>query len=130
MTLPDLPDDVRRFVHDCVPTLEALEILLMLTREPGRVWQPDAMLRLLQPGTAAVGNVREYLDVLAGRGIVTREAGGFVYRPATAALTRAVEGVIIAYHQRPVTLIRTVYEGADLRNIRTFADAFRLRKRD
>jgi hypothetical protein len=131
VTQSELPDDVRRLVHECVPTLDALEILLLLARDPGREWQPHAVLRLLQPGTVRETDVLQYLELLVARGILVRRPdGAFAYEPRQPALTRAIEGVIIAYHQRPVTLVRTVYAGAALRNIQTFADAFRLRNED
>lgn len=133
MTPPELPDDVRRLIRDCVPTLEALEIMLLLTRDPGREWSPHAVARLIQPGEGPISDshVLAYLQSLAEHGILLRQPGGaFAYQPRDPGLIRAIEGLIVAYHQRPVTLIRTIYEAADLRNIRDFADAFRLRKRD
>lgn len=133
MTAPELPDHVRRLIRDCVPTLEALEIVLLMARDPGRDWSPHAVTRLIQPGEGPItdSHVLAYLQSLAEHGVLVRQPGGaFAYQPRGPELVRAVEGLIVAYHQRPVTLIRTIYEAADLRNIRNFADAFRLRRKD
>ncbi len=129
MSESDLPDDVRRLIETSIPTLEALEIMLLLARDPGREWQASAIPRLLVPARTTETQVQEYLVVLAEHGIVTVGAEGrFVYAPRSDELTRAVEGLIVAYHQRPVTLIRAVYASADLRKVQSFADAFRLRR--
>lgn len=124
-----LPDDVRRLIESSVPTLEALEIVLLLARDPGRVWSPGPIVQMLQPSKLSEAEVREYLIMLSRQGLLTDEGGvSFTYAPDSAALTKAVEGLLVAYHQRPVTLIRTIYANADLKNIRSFADAFRLKK--
>ena len=123
-----LPDHVRRLIEDTIPTLEALEIVLLLARDPGREWQPRTILPLLQPGLASDASVHEYLSVLVEQGLGTWREDRFVYGPRSPEQTSAVEGLILAYHQRPVTLVRTVFASGDLRNIRSFAEAFRLRK--
>lgn len=129
MTAAALPDDVRRLIETTIPTLEALEIVLLLARDPGREWQISAIPRLLVPTRVTESEVRQYLGILAEQGLANvLDEERFVYAPRSPEITRAVEGLIVAYHQRPVTLIRAVYAGADLRNIQTFADAFRLRR--
>jgi len=49
------------------------------------------------------------------------------YRPATAQLDAHVRTLAKAYEERPVTLIRIIYALRDGK-IRSFADAFKLRK--
>ncbi|HEY2805613.1 MAG TPA: helix-turn-helix domain-containing protein [Gemmatimonadales bacterium] len=129
MSQPDLPDDVRRLIQTSIPTLEALEIVLLLARDPGREWHAQAIPQLLVPTPVSEAAVSQYLAVLAEQGIVSvRDDQRFVYEPRTPEITRAIEGLIVAYHQRPVTLIRTVYASAEMRTIQSFASAFRLRR--
>lgn len=128
MSTAELPDDVQRLVEASIPTLEALEIVLLVARDPGRQWHPSAIPQLLHPAHVTAEQVGEYLRVLASHGILVQSGETFVYAPVKPELARAVEGLILAYHQRPVTLIRTVYALADTKRIRSFADAFRLRK--
>ena len=69
-----------------------------------------AMHRLRLPGTASGPPSR------------------YRYEPATPALRRAVELLAIAYNERPVTLVRAIYDRPSA--IQSFADAFRIRKED
>jgi hypothetical protein len=121
--------EVRQLIEDSVPSLEALEIILLLARDPGREWHAVAIPPLLAPTVVTEAQVLQYLHVLADHRIVRQTDGQrFVYDPATPALAQAVAGIILAYHQRPVSLIRMVYASADKKNIQSFADAFRLRR--
>ena len=62
------------------------------------------------------------------RGLVARrENDEFQYAPATPELGAAVASLMRAYNERPVTLVRVIYSPRD-EKIRSFADAFRLKK--
>jgi hypothetical protein len=126
---PELPPEVVRLIHDSVPTVDALEILVMLACAPDATWSAadlHAKFSRVSETTMAM-----YLKELAGQGIVLAEpSGGYRYRPASPAIEAAVAGLCKAYNERPVTLIRTVYSTADKRQIQSFADAFRLKKED
>jgi hypothetical protein len=65
-------------------------------------------------------------------GLASRaDTGGvatFRLAPATDALRQVVTTIVNMYEQRPVTLIRAVYEQASA--ARSFADAFRLRNKE
>lgn len=50
----------------------------------------------------------------------------FQYAPRTVADRQAVESMATMYHQRPVTLVRLVYDRAPT-PLKSFSDAFRLR---
>ena len=80
-------------------------------------------------GSVSIPAVAHYLDELAAQDILTgtRETG-YAYGSAPAGITRAVDQLVKAYNERPVTLIRTVYDAADNSSIKRFADAFRIRK--
>ena len=129
MTSSELSDDVRRLIETSIPTLEALEIVLLLARDPGREWHASAIPQLLHPTLVTESSVAGYLRVLAEHGLLVPTGDQrFIYKPRTPDLARTVEALIVAYHQRPVTLIRTVYASARTQRIQSFADAFRLRK--
>jgi hypothetical protein len=125
---PELPAEVIRLIHDSVPTVDALEILVTLACSPDAIWSAAALhARIPRVSEPTMGL---YLKELAGQGIVAAEPGGFRYRPASPAIEGAVSGLCQAYNARPVTLIRTVYSTADKRQIQSFADAFRLKKEE
>ena len=128
MTDPELPPEVLRLIHDSVPTVDALEILVTLACSPETVWSPvDLHAKIPRVSETTMGL---YLKELAGQGIVLAEPEGCRYQPASAAIAGAVSGLCKAYNERPVTLIRTVYSTADKRQIQSFADAFRLKKEE
>lgn len=125
----ELSDDVRRLILASVPSLDALELLVGLVRRSPAVMTPEMLDREL--GARGIGRdaTVRYFQSLQIQGIVAEGPPGlFGYQPATAELDRAVQGLMRAYNERPVTLIRTVYELADQRRIQAFSDAFRLRK--
>lgn len=122
----DLPGEVRQLVARHVTTMEQVEVLLLLVRSPDRALTADeirAELRLPPTAPAAAS-----FATLEAGGLIEREATHpprYRYAPANAALRRAVELLAIAYNERPVTLIRLIYERPN--PVQIFADAFRLR---
>lgn len=131
MTDDELPGAVRAFIESSVPSLETLEIVLAVAREPGRTWRAGDVVRVVQPSRVSESSVKEYLDQLAEQGIVTAQGEDvWVGTQASPDVARALDDLLAAYNQRPVTLIRTLYQLAATRKIRSFADAFRLKKAD
>ena len=129
MVEPELPEDVRRLILASVPSLDGLELLIGLVRRAPAVMTADMMDHELRDRRMGREAIIRYYQSLQTQGIVTEGPPGlFGYRPSTAELDRAVQGLLRAYNERPVTLIRTVYELADQRQLQAFSDAFRLRK--
>lgn len=129
--MPDpLSDDVRRFLDENVESLEQLEILRVLAEDPGRAWGVTALAGAIQaePATAA-----KHLAALGGRGLITLATSGTEtagrHGARTPELGAKVDALLAAYRQRPVTMIKLVYERANER-LRAFSDAFRLRKEE
>lgn len=56
-------------------------------------------------------------------------ADSWLFQPKTAAERRAVEALYTLYNQRPVTLVKLIYE-QPATPLRLFSDAFRLRKEE
>ncbi|NOT09088.1 MAG: hypothetical protein HOP28_12885 [Gemmatimonadales bacterium] len=132
MNKHDLAPDVQRLIHSSIPSVEALEVLILLVSSDGEVWSPDEVAAALRPSSAAVEMVRPYLALLASDGllkITTRQDGAhFGYAPTTPAMAEAVRQLVMAYHEQPVLLIRTVYAIADRQKLQAFVDAFKIRK--
>jgi hypothetical protein len=104
----DFSDEFCRFVQASLPSVDAAETLLGARRNPGQA---------LDPG--------KHADALRAAGLLDDARR---YRPASAALVAHVEMLAQAWEERPVTLIRLIYALRDGK-IRSFADAFKLRKR-
>lgn len=111
------------------PTVDALELLLLLRGTPQQWWSArEAHVALAPDASLSEADATRYFGLLHRNGLAALAPDGSVqYRPATAELERHAQTLAQAYLERPVTLIRVVYALRD-QNIKSFADAFKLRK--
>jgi predicted transcriptional regulator of viral defense system len=121
----EIPANVRSFVHDHVESVVQVEVLLLLQAEPARAFSGADVVAALRVEPAWA---RAQLSDLAGRGMLA-EAGPGAYRfaPRTAEMADAVAGLARAYADRRVTVIGMIYAKPS-EPLRSFADAFRIRK--
>ena len=103
----DFSDEFCRFVQGTLPSVDAAELLVAAYRAPEQA---------LSPG--------KHADALRAAGLLDE---ALRYRPASEGLATHVEMLAQAWEERPVTLIRLIYALRDGK-IRSFADAFKLRK--
>jgi hypothetical protein len=111
-------------IRTTIRSVWALELLLLMKRQPDRVWEPAALIQELR---ASQTLVQDNLALLAAGGLIREEPQGFVYGPATLALKQQVEELEAAYRQRPVSVVNLIV-GASRDNVQGFADAFRFRR--
>jgi hypothetical protein len=102
----------------------ALELLLLMKRQPDRVWTKAALVQELRASTTLV---QDNLGLLNAAGLIREESQGFVYGPATAALAQSVDDLEAAYRQRPVSVVNLIV-GTSVDNVQGVADAFRFRR--
>lgn len=120
-----ITEEVRSFLLQYVDSVEQLEVLLLVRSQPGRVWSADEVAAELRTDPRSV-HLR--IDDLRDGGLVAGEAGGGIrYAPRTPAMARAVEATDRAYQTHRVAIITLIFSRPTER-IRSFADAFRLRK--
>jgi hypothetical protein len=120
-----VPQNVRGFLHDQIDSVVQVEVLLMLYARPGRDFAAADVaseLRIEPAGAEA------QLASLRGRGILANgAAGAYRWAPRSAELEAAVAGLAREYAERRVTVIGLIYaKPSD--QLRSFADAFRIRK--
>src|SRR5436190_19656045 len=128
MTDPDFPDDLRSFIQEYISSVDAAELLILLATAPVRSYRVAELIEDLRPTVLSEPAARRRLVHFEANGLVTSEAGeSWQYSPATPALDRAVRSLAKVYNERPVTLVRMIYAPKD-EKIRSFADAFRLKK--
>jgi hypothetical protein len=124
------PDDVRAFLEGNIDCLEQLETLRILGGDPTREWSAADMAREAQTNAELMDG---HLAALQARGLLTSaRRQGVVYcrhGARTPELREKLDRLLELYRQRPVTMIRMVYEKSSSA-LRTFADAFRLRKKE
>lgn len=129
MRASDLPEEVRRLIADHIDSVEQLEILLLLYQHPERTWDAEAVARELRIASISAG---ERLEDMAQSGLLARKDGKPVeyrYAPESESLDAAVRGLSTAYSERRVTVINLIFS-KPVDKIRTFADAFRIRRDD
>lgn len=125
----DFSDEFCRFLQSAIPAVEAAELLLAFMLDPGRSWSLPEVLASLGPGIRlSAAEAARYVEGLQGRLLATVEGDRIRYQPASAELAAHARTLERVYRERPVTLIRLIYALRDSR-IRSFADAFKLRRK-
>ena len=129
--MPDdpIPGEVRQLIARHVHTMEQVEIVLLLARTPARALTVDEIRAELRLGADAPA-AKSLVGLADGR-LIEEQSGSpprWRYAPADAELRRAVELLAVAYNERPVTLVRMIYERPSA--VQSFADAFRIRRED
>ena len=122
-----LATDVEQFLVQHVGSLGQLEALVLLHRRAPAEMRADAIAREL--GVSQDWVVAEASALAAAGALVRRDETppAFRYAPASDELRETIDGVVHAYRERPVTVIEILVNKPS-RHIRSFADAFRLRK--
>lgn len=122
-----LSDDALTLLRSSIRSVWALELLLLLRRDPGRDWSNGDLVRELR-GSEVV--VQEALDGFLGAGLLVALADGrHRYQPAAPVLDQWVEEIAQAYATRPSAIIREIF-AAPGNKVQIFADSFRFRLND
>lgn len=116
-------EDLFRFVGSIFRSVWALELLLLLKREP-RVWSRPELISTLRASELVVNKT---LDELVAAGVVSLEGDGARYMPANDDITNDVNRVEKLYAARPDAVRRAIVS-ATASGATAFADAFRLRR--
>ncbi|MGH7087290.1 MAG: hypothetical protein ACREFQ_00135, partial [Stellaceae bacterium] len=120
-----LLQDVRDLIASSIPSVWTLEALLLMRRVPEREWREPELIRELRGSALVVSNA---LRALTAAGLVLETSPGcFCYRPARAELGTTVDQIAAAYLERKYAVTQAILAAPNDR-IRTFADAFRIKK--
>jgi hypothetical protein len=128
-----IPDEVKAFLAAHIESVLQLEILLLLHGRAPRQWTAAELAQELRIDAVWASN---QLAGLADAGVLgvsaaaaAPEATGPAYRyePRTAEMDRAVAGLAREYEARRVTIIGLIFS-KPIDKLRSFADAFRIRK--
>lgn len=122
-----LPDDVVRFLRAHIESVMQLEVLLHLRSAPGEPHEPHVLSRELGGSVdAAIG----CLTTLERSGLIVRDDPAelsYRYAPSDAELAEAVDAVADTYAKRKVAVVTEIFSQPK-DDLRSFSDAFRLRK--
>jgi hypothetical protein len=125
--MPDLPDDVERFLAQHIDTLEQLEILLLLRSQRTRNFQAAEVTAELRLGPESAP---ARLADMTARGFLAASGDPPRYRydPENGETERLIDEVARSYAERRVTVITRIFSPRT-DAARSFADAFKLRRR-
>jgi hypothetical protein len=123
-----IADEVRRFIHDNINSVEQLEVLLLLRSERSKQWCATEVSRRLftVPASAAMR-----LDDLHQRSLLQKIEGEgeplYSYQPQDARLDDTIAKLDQVYRERKDAVIQAIFSRPPDR-IQTFSDAFRIRR--
>lgn len=116
-----LSTELSAFIESAVPSVWALETLLLLRGDRDRDWAVDRLVAELRANATLVD------DCLAGLqrgGLVIGEDGTFRYAPASPTLAALCDDLEKAYRERPVAVVNTIARRRP-DPLTGFADSFR-----
>lgn len=115
--------ELAAFVREHMRSVWAVELLLLLRRDPERCWPPGDLVAELR---ASTNLVKDNLDAFERGGLaVCDDSGCWRYAPAAAALDDLAGRLEQAYRERPVAIINLIARPPD--PIQGLADAFKWR---
>ncbi|CAN5339165.1 hypothetical protein BH23GEM2_BH23GEM2_06790 [soil metagenome] len=126
MTEPQFTRELRDLIDHHLGSIDEIEVLLAVFAKRGELMAPSAVGVAAQKPESVV---REHLKQLAGRGFVVHHESqdAYSYPTRTADVDDVIEQLSRMYHERPVTLIKALYDRPSIA-VLSFADAFRLRR--
>ncbi len=126
----DFSDAFCRFLQATIPAVDAAELLIWFSQHPEGAADAGRILQDIGAGSGlSEADAARYLEAFRSAGLLASPDGRqYRYAPG-AGLEEHVRVLATAYRERPVTLIRVIYALRD-KKIQTFADAFRLRRKD
>ncbi|HVI32295.1 hypothetical protein [Phenylobacterium sp.] len=115
--------ELRGFVREHVRSVWALELLLLLKRDPERCWAAADLVRELRASqTLVADNLGRFQR---GGIVVLDDAGCYRYAPASPVLDALCGDLEAAYRERPVAIINLIAAPPD--PVQGLADAFKFR---
>ena len=124
----DIPAAVVQFVGKHIRFLDQLEVLLLVSALPDREWSVAAVDSVIRSNPQAVSR---WLEGFVQSGIFScsGDTGLYRYQPSSDELARSVAALGATYKMSRHRIIDLIYSGPPSA-IKSFSDAFRIRKQD
>lgn len=121
--------EVKAFIREHIASVEQLEVLLLLFRDPAKEWDAASLSKELyiSPESAA-----SRLDDFHARNLAARTgdpAPKYRYKPNGAVADRVIRDLATTYELRRVRVINEIFSNP-IDNLRSFADAFKFKKNE
>jgi DNA-binding IclR family transcriptional regulator len=125
-----IPDDLGQLLRERVASLEGLEVVLLLRRDPDRSWPADELAERLSIPASLLDPV---LVELAQQSLLATSDQRWRYAPASAELAATIDRLALLYDERRLEVMRLLSAHAleRIRNAaaRAFADAFVIKRK-
>jgi predicted transcriptional regulator len=125
----ELSEELKGFIKQYITSLEQLEILLLLYKEPDRPWTIEEVYKVTQTNHASVA---ERLKILATAGLVIVEGtDNLIFRsqPNPTELTRRISELQEAYTLSKYKVVEAIFS-APRDQAQKFADSFKIRRKE
>lgn len=129
MPPPKIPDEVRHLIVNHIPSVERLEILLLLSDGRKHAWTVQEIEEQIRSTADSVAQNIEALVASALCVAATRNPLTVRYQPVTEALDGAVTELALVYRTRRVAVIEMIYSDRKS-GAHSFSDAFKFKKPD
>ncbi|HEY1149984.1 MAG TPA: hypothetical protein VGF27_15495 [Pseudoduganella sp.] len=125
MEASNIPDDVRRYIVQCVPSVPYLEAIMLMSAKAGGSWDARQLAQRLYLDEPRAESL---LHELSAAGIATADADGrWHFAPTTPHLAELLARLVDIY-ARHLVEVSTLVHSKSNRKARLFADAFVWRK--
>ncbi len=114
--------EIDQFVRAYIPSVWALELLLLLRSDPARRWSPAELLRELRASTSLIA---ENLARFEALGLALQDERGWHFAPANPHLEALVAELAALYRERPMFTIGLIARPDPLQAL---ANAFRIKR--
>lgn len=115
--------ELAAFIEAAIPSVWALEALIVLKRNPEIAWATDELVAEMRASTTLV---TDCITVLQRAGLVIEQSGTVRYWPASPALAALADALQNTWRERPVAVVNRITARRSDPLI-GFADSFRLR---
>jgi predicted transcriptional regulator len=104
-------DDLLAFIATSIGSVWAVELLLLLRRDPAHGWDADALVRELRSSAVVIDDA---LQRLHAAGLIIRDGSNvYRYRAASPQLNRLASELEEVYATKPMTVIRAIVSGRE-----------------
>jgi len=123
---PNLDSEIQHFISFHIKSVAELETLLLLFRNPSRTWSAEQLSQELRSNPSYAETL---LQQLARTGLVEKQSENqtYILKKELEHEMELIRQIEVRYQKRRFSLINLIYE-APTEKIKTFADAFKLRK--
>jgi hypothetical protein len=127
MSESNLSIEIRQFIQMYVPSLGALEVLLLLHKNPWEHWTPSSITEQLRSNSAMVD---EFLAFFQSKNILINEGSTYSLNQDIQEFNLRLKELSKLFYQRPVSVLNEIYRIPHKpgTKIQLFADAFKIKK--